>query len=94
MINAIGVCDRPLFVEKYRKRVLSFFDVFFSFEPAVDLLRGDEDEGYASFLELVVRRLELSQLSVAIGSPGPTDKDQHQRLTEEIREPYHVPVGR
>ena len=65
-----------------------------AFEPTVDFLRGDEYDGSPAFLKFVVSRLKLSQLNVAVGSPGSTDKYQHERLAAVVGEAEYVAFGR
>ena len=84
VIHAISSRDFALFIEEHGERVLAFLNVFFAFEPPVDLLSGDEDYARAPFGEFVISRLELSQLPVAVGSPGAADEDDDGSLAAII----------
>jgi hypothetical protein len=77
-MHAIGVGDRPFFIEEQWKWVFSLLNVLFAFEPSVNLLGNDEQNGRVALLELRISRLELSQLLVAVGSPGSSDEDDYQ----------------
>jgi hypothetical protein len=61
-------------IEQQWERVFALLNVLLAFEPTVDLLRCDEYDGSPAFLKFVVSRLKLSQLPVAVGSPGSTDE--------------------
>ena len=65
-----------------------------AFKPTVYLLRSDEHDSCPAFLKLTVSRLKLSQLFVAVGSPGSTEEYQHERLAAVIGEAEYVAFGR
>src|SRR5262249_43470690 len=60
----------------------------------VDLLCCDEDDGCASFLEFAVSRLKLSQLPVAVGSPGPTKEYEYKRFAVVVGQANYIAFGR
>ena len=94
VIHAVSVRHCAGFIEEYRERVFPLLNVLLAFEPTVDFLRGDEYDGRPAFLKFVVSRLKLSQLPVAVGSPGSTEEYQHERLAAVIGEAEHVAFGR
>ena len=85
MVHAVRMRDRARLVEDQRERILALLNVFSALEPAVDLLRGDYDQGCAFFLEFVVGRLQLSQLVIAVRSPGSADEDDDERFAGVVR---------
>jgi hypothetical protein len=68
--------------------------VLLAFEPTVDLLCCDEDDGRASFLEFTVSRLKLSQLPVAVGSPGSTKEYEYKRFAAVVGQADYIAFGR
>jgi hypothetical protein len=84
VIHPIRSRDFALFIEEHREGVVAFLNVFFAFEPAVDFLCCDKQDRCATFFEFVVSRLKLSQLPVAVGSPGAADEDNDRALAAII----------
>ena len=76
-----SVCARhtPGFIEKKREGVGVLFNVLLALVQPVDLLGRNEDDARVALSELVVSRLELSQLIRAVWSPGTADEYQHER---------------
>ena len=85
MVHAVRVRDCACLIEEQGERVVPLLNVFPPLEPAVDLLRGDYDQGRAAFLEFVVSRLQLSQLAIADRSPGAADENDGERFAGVVR---------
>ena len=76
--------DFPGFVKQNRERIGVTGEVLPSFEHAVDLLSGDEDDCRVAFREFIEGRLELSQLPLAVRSPRAADENDDHRTPPEI----------
>jgi hypothetical protein len=57
---------------------MMIFQVLLAFEQPIDFLRRNENHRRIPLFELVEGRLKLSQLPLAVRSPGAADKNHHK----------------
>jgi len=93
LIDTIGLRYFSLLVEKKGKRIGVFPDVFLPLEKPIDLLCGYEHDACIASGEFVVSGLKLSQLLLAVWSPGAADKHKRQRPTAVIGKAHDPAIG-
>jgi len=87
MVDAIGARHLSRLIEYEGKGIFAFLDMLLTAENPLDLLRRNEDDGCVSPGEFLVRRLKLSHLISAVGSPGSAYENEGEGLAPVVREP-------
>ena len=86
LIDTISLRYFSFLVEKNGKGITVFVEVFLALEETVNLLGGYEYDTGVYLREFAVSGLKLSQLVLAVRSPGTADKYQDERLAAVVGE--------
>jgi hypothetical protein len=92
LMHAESSRDLSLLVKENGKRIRVVFEVLLSFEEALDFLCSYEQHRRVALLEFLMSGLNLSQLVLAVRSPGATDENERHGPATVAGKPNNLPI--